>query len=70
MKHLQTSLTESIAAAPQVLYLAFELGVKTWRLRFGDGARHCERTIEAAAMEQLWQELGEVKQRWAMAVNG
>lgn len=69
MKHIQTPLTESMAAASQILYLAFELGVKTWRLRFGDGARHRERTIEAAALEQLWHEIEEVKQKWAMSAD-
>ncbi len=63
MKHAQTPLMESMAAAPAVLYLAFELGVKTWHLRFGNGVRHRNRTLNARDLFSLWQEIALAKEK-------
>lgn len=63
MKHAQTTLMVSIAEAPAILYLAFELGVNQWRLRFGDGTRHRNRVIEARKLTELWKEIGLAKEK-------
>lgn len=57
MKRNQTPLMDSIAVAPAVLYLAFELGATRWHLLFGNGQRRRSRVIEARSLPQLWQEI-------------
>lgn len=63
MKHTQISLMESMAAAPAVLYLAFELSVNNWHLRFGNGSRHRGRTIDARDLTGLWREIELAKEK-------
>ncbi len=63
MKHTQTALLVSIAEAPAVLYLAFELSVNHWHLRFGDGTRHRNRVIEARELTELWKEIDLAKEK-------
>jgi len=63
MKHTQTALMVSIAEAPAVLYLAFELSVENWHLRFGNGSRHRNRVIEARDLTELWDEIELAKEK-------
>lgn len=63
MKHTQISLMESMAAASAVLYLAFELGVNHWHLRFGNGIRQRGRTIDARDLAGIWQEIKLAKEK-------
>lgn len=60
---------EDNAAAPQVLYLALELGQRHWTLGFtiGLGQRPRRRVIAARALEALWAELARAKQRFGLA---
>lgn len=54
---------ESMAAAPAVLYLAYELAVNHWHLRFGNGIRQRGRTIEARDLTGIWQEIKLAKEK-------
>ena len=63
MNHPQTPLSASIAAAPAIVYLAMELGVDKWHLRFSNGRRHRNRVIEARDLTALWQEIEMAKQK-------
>lgn len=69
MKHTQTTLMVSIAEAPAVLYLAFELSVNQWHLRFGDGARHRNRVIAARNLTELWKEIDLAKEKLKLPKN-
>ena len=63
MKHTQISLMESMASAPAILYMAFELGVNNWRLRFGNGIRQRGRIIDARDLGGLWSEIKLAKEK-------
>ena len=55
------------ATTPQpTLFLAFELGVTTWKLGFTTGAaqRPRERTMPAGAIQVLHEEIARAKQRF------
>lgn len=63
-----TSHIEQKTLAQPTLYLAFELGQKTWKLGFTIGVAQPprERTIPAGDMERLQQEIARAKQRFGL----
>jgi transposase len=49
--------------------MAFELSDKKWRLAFGDGRRQRQVVIAAGALEALREQIGQVKEKWALAAD-
>jgi transposase len=56
------------AARPRYLYLALELGKRSWTLGFtiGVGQRSRRRTIPARELTRLWAEIARAKQRFGL----
>ncbi len=67
MRPVTTSKTQSMAS-PAVLYLAFDLGDRRWKLAFttGLGQRPRVRTIPARDLEQLDHELARARTRFGL----
>ena len=59
---------EDNVAGRRPLYLALELGTRSWTLGFtvGFGQRPRRRVIAARALEQVWEEITRAKRRFAM----
>jgi len=63
-----THATEGSAAAP-VLYMALELSNRTWRLAFGDGAKHRQVSVPAADLAALGCAVAKAKERFKMPAS-
>jgi len=63
--NIQKSITKT-ADPRAVLYVAFELGNKQWRLAFSDGAKKRQVTILARDMKSLMEEVGKAKKRFEL----
>jgi len=70
MQPTATHTTEYTEPQP-VLYLAFELGERTWKLGFttGHGQKPRERNIAARDLERLAHEIAQAKQRFRLATT-
>ena len=67
MRTSKTALKENLtrfSGIAKYLYLAFDLGSKTWRLCFTDGERCREKTLEAYDLEGLKREIVRAKERF------
>lgn len=64
----QTTRQSEFTGAPQVLYLAFELGRKEWKLAFtiGAGVKPRLRTLASGDLRGLEQEIERARQRWGV----
>lgn len=67
MKRNQTTLKTKFNTILRVLYIAFELGDKTWKLAFGDGEKVRIVTIEARNLVRLREEIERTKKRFKMS---
>ena len=65
----QTTRPTQFKSIPEVLYLAFDLGRKEWKLAFtvGRGERPRLRTVAAGDLGGLTQEIDRARQRWGVA---
>jgi transposase len=65
----QTTRQRQSTSIPEVLYLAFDLGRKEWKLAFtvGRGERPRLRTVAAGDLRGLEQEIDRARQRWGVA---
>ena len=63
-----THETEGSAVAP-VLYMALELSNRSWRLAFGDGARHRQVSVPAADLAALAEAVAKAKERFKMPAS-
>ncbi len=65
----QTTRPTQFKSIPEVLYLAFDLGRKEWKLAFtvGGGERPRLRTVAAGDLGGLTQEIDRARQRWGVA---
>ena len=63
-----TRATEGSAAAP-VLYMALELSNRSWRLAFGDGARHRQVSVPAADLAALGCAVAKAKERFKLPAS-
>ena len=66
---MTASLQVNDSGVGAVLYMAFELSDKKWRLAFGDGRRQRQVVIAAGALEALREQIGQVKEKWALAAD-
>jgi transposase len=64
----QTTRQREFKAAPEVLYLSFELGRTEWKLAFtvGRGEKPRLRTIGAGDLRAVEQEIERARQRWGV----
>jgi len=53
-------------AVEPMLYMALELSATTWKLTFGDGAKHRQGSVPAGDMGKLREALAQVKQRFGL----
>lgn len=63
-----THETEGYAAAP-VLYMALELSNRSWRLAFGDGAKHRQVSVPAADLAALAGAVAKAKARFKVPAS-
>jgi transposase len=65
----QTTRQKEFKGIPEVLYLAFELGRKEWKLAFsvGRGEKPRLRSLAAGDLRGLEQEIERARQRWGVA---
>ena len=63
-----TQAMEGNAAAP-VLYMALELSNRSWRLAFGDGAKHRQVSVPAADLAALGGAVAKAKERFKMPAS-
>ena len=65
-----TRTGESTATMPSLL-LAFELGERSWKLRFtiGLGQRPRIRSVPAGAMARVWAEIADAKARFQVSAD-
>jgi len=65
----QTTRQRQFKSIPEVLYLAFDLGRKEWKLAFtvGQGERPRLRTVAAGDLRGLAQEIDRAGQHWGVA---
>lgn len=63
-----THATEGNASAP-VLYMALELSNRSWRLAFGDGAKHRQVSVPAADLAALAGAVTKAKERFKMPAS-
>lgn len=61
---MTASLQANDTQAGAVLYMAFELSDKKWRLAFGDGRRRRQVVIAAGALDELREQIEAVKSKW------
>ena len=66
---MTASLQVNDSGVGAVLYMAFVLSDKKWRLAFGDGRRQRQVVIAAGALEALREQIGQVKEKWALAAD-
>jgi transposase len=68
----QTTRQKEFKGIPEVLYLAFELGRKEWKLAFsvGRGEKPRLRSLAAGDLQGLEQEIERARQRWGVAEGG
>ena len=59
---------EDNAKAP-VLYMALELGNKTWRIALSDGAKCRQVSVPAADLAQLAEAVAKAKERFKMPAS-
>ena len=66
-----THETEGNAAAPvlSVLYMALELSNRSWRLAFGDAAKHRQVSVPAADLAALAEAVAKAKERFKMPAS-
>ena len=64
----ETTRQPEFNGIPEVLYLAFELGRKEWKLAFtvGTGVKARLRTIAAGDLRGLEQEIERARHRWGV----
>jgi transposase len=64
----QTTRQPELNGIPEVLYLAFELGRKEWKLAFavGAGVKPRLRTVAAGDLRGVEQEIERARQRWGV----
>ena len=65
----QTTRQREFKGTPEVLYLAFDLGRKEWKLAFtvGQGVKARLRTLAAGDLRGVEQEIERARQRWGVA---
>jgi hypothetical protein len=63
-----TRAAEGSAAAP-VLYMALELSNRSWRLAFGDGAKHRQVSVPAADLAALGCAVAKAKERFKLPAS-
>jgi transposase len=66
---MTASLPVNNNQAGVVLYMAFELSDKKWRLAFGDGNRQRQVVIAAGALDELREQIGKVKEKWSLSAD-
>ena len=63
-----THETEGSATAP-VLYMALELGNKSWRLALSDGAKSHQVSVPAADLGKLAEAVAKAKERFKLPAS-
>ena len=66
MKKTQETLRIKDNIKEAILYTAFELSLKKWKLAFSNGEKMRTVTIDARNLAQLHQEIDKAKQRFAL----
>jgi transposase len=63
----QVTLSEQNNTNQPILYMAFELSLKNWKIGFGDGMKKRIVTVPSQNMEQLHEEIEKAKEKFNMA---
>lgn len=68
---MTAAYTSNVTTSSGGLHLAFELGCNTWKLAFtiGQGQKARQRTMRAADLAALEQEITKAKKRFQLADN-
>ena len=64
MKKTQETLRNQDNIKAAVLYMAFELSLKKWKMAFSNGEKMRTVTVDARNLSQLQEEIDEAKQRF------